>query len=127
MCASKGPDDIGRAKGNQGKINTGDAQPIKQAPRRLPVKKRDEALRAVQEMKKQGIVVPSMSPWSSPVVLVRKKDGSTRFCVDYRRLNDITGKDSFPLPRVDVTLDALNGATLDVMSRYWQVELDCLV
>jgi hypothetical protein len=125
---SKGSGDIGRAKGTKHKICTGDAQPIKQAPRRLPMRKRDEAIQAVEEMEKQGIVEPSMSPWSSPIVLVRKKDGSTRFCVDYRRLNDVTRKDSFPLPRVDITLDALNGAkwfsTLDLKSGYWQVELD---
>ena len=79
-------------------------------------------------MEEQGIVEPLCSPWCAPVVLVRKKDGSTRFCVDYRKLNDVTRKDSFPLPRVDVTLDALNGAkwfsTLDLKSGYWKIELD---
>ena len=124
---SKHSGDIGRAIGVQHKINTGDAVPLKQPPRRLPIAKREEADRAVEEMEKQ-IIEPSSSPWSSPVVLVRKKDGTTRFCVDYRRLNDVTRKDSFPLPRIDTTLDSLNGShwfsTLDLKSGYWQVELD---
>ena len=78
-------------------------------------------------MKSQGVIEESDSPWSSPVVLVRKKDGNLRFCIDYRRLNDVTKKDCFPLPRIDVTLDTLAGAqwfsTLDMKSGYWQVAL----
>ncbi|XP_049306293.1 retrovirus-related Pol polyprotein from transposon 17.6 isoform X1 [Bactrocera dorsalis] len=110
------------------RINTGDAKPIRQAPRRVPLAKREDANKIIEDMHKNGVIEPSISPWSSPIVLVKKKDGSTRFCVDYRKLNDVTKKDSYPLPRIDDTLDTLSGAkwfsTLDLQSGYWQVEID---
>ena len=76
----------------------------------------------------KGIVEPSNSPWASPIVLVSKKDGTTRFCVDYRMLNDVTVKDGYPLPRVDECLDALAGAKwfncMDLNSGFWQIMVE---
>ena len=107
-------------------IDTGDSLPIRCAPRRMsPQKIKQEA--CVEEMLTGGQIEPSDSPWSAPVVLVTKKDGGTRFCVDYRRLNLATVKDAYPLPRIDDTLDMLAGkrwfSTLDLASGYWQVSL----
>ena len=110
------------------KINTGVQTPIKQQPRRLPFRMQDEVKEHVSDMLQRGIIKPSHSPWSSAIVLVRKKDGSTRFCVDYRRLNSVTTKDAYPLPRIDESLNQLRGCkwfcTLDLNAGYWQVELD---
>jgi len=78
-------------------------------------------------MRKCDIIQPSTSPWASPIVIVIKKDGSARFCVDYRKLNKLTRKDAYPIPRIDNTLDTLSGSkwfsTLDLLSGYWQVEV----
>ena len=79
-------------------IHTGDAAPIKQCPSQTPISFRGEEEKEIQFMLEKGVIRESSSPWSSPVVLVRKKSGSTRFCVDYRRLNAVTCKDSYPLP-----------------------------
>ena len=123
----KTSNDLGRTDLVEHKINTGDARPIKQPPRRLPMHKRAEADKHVEQMLKDGIIEPSSSAWVSPIVLVRKKDGSTRFCVDYRRLNDVTIKDSYPLPLAESCFDALSGSewfsTLDLSSGYWQVAM----
>ena len=78
-------------------------------------------------MLERGIIRASNSPWSSPIVLAPKKDGDYRFCVDFRRVNSVTKKDTHPMPRIDQILDQLGGAryfsTLDLASGYWQVPL----
>ena len=75
----------------------------------------------------KDIIEPSSSPWSSPILLVTKNDDSICFCIDYRRLNAVTVKDVYPLPRIDGSLDALSGSkwfsTLDLVSGYWQAEI----
>ena len=77
---------------------------------RTPIVQRERIAQLIKQMEEQGIVKPSCSPWASPVVLVPKKDGSTRFCVDYRRLNTVTRKDVYPLPHIDDILDTLGRA-----------------
>ena len=107
---SAGPDDLGKTELVKHKIDTGDNSPIKMAPRRIPLAKQADATRCLQEMKEQGIIKASNSPWSAPIVLV-KKDNTTRFCVDYRALNEASKRDSFPLPRIDTVLDSLAGSS----------------
>ncbi|CAH8628181.1 unnamed protein product [Schistosoma guineensis] len=111
----------------QHSIVTGDHMPLRQPPRRVPVHYQPHLESMIKDMLEKKIIVPSSSPWASPIVLVKKKDSSLRLCVDYRRLNAITKRDSFPLPRIDATLDAMKGArwfsTLDLASGYWQVEV----
>lgn len=81
-------------------INIGNSRPIKQRTRRIPLAKFKEAYEEISKMKFEVIIEPSVSPWSSNIVLVKKKDSSLRFCVDFRQINDITKKDSHPLPRI---------------------------
>ena len=63
-------------------------------------------------MLKNKVIRPSTSPWSSPIIMVQKKDGSWQFCIDFRKLNSITHKDAYPLPRIDETLESLAGSTI---------------
>jgi len=108
-------------------IDTGDQPPICQPVRRTPFALRSKVDEMVKEMMDQGGVQPLHSSWASPIVLVKKKDGGTRFCVDFRQLNASTKQDVFPLPCINDTLDLLSSAkyftTLDLASIYWQVKM----
>ncbi len=119
--------DLGRTSIIQHKIDTGDANPIKQAPYRTSQSQRQDIENHISNMLEQDVIQISTSPWSSPVVLVKKKEGTTRFCIDYRKLNAVTKKDSYPLPRIDDALDSLAGSkyfsTLDLQSGYHQVAM----
>ena len=120
--------DLGSTNVATHSIDTGDRKPIKQAPRRIALHRQDIVKQEVEKMLEKGIIEPCDGPWSSPIVLVKKKDGSLRFCIDYRKLNEATLKDAYPLPRIEDNLDTLGGSTwfstLDLISGFWQVELD---
>ena len=97
-------EDLGRTDEIQHSIDTKDASPVRQSARRIPVAQQEEVRKLLREMQEKDVIQPSRSPWAAPVVLVKKKDCSTRFCMDYRKLNAITHKDAYPLPRIDDTL-----------------------
>ena len=106
-------------------FETGRARPIRQAPYRLAHAYRATVKQELDEMEEDGIIKPSTSEWASPIVLVLKKDGSMRMCVDYRKLNSAWEADAYPMPRKDDLIDRLGGAksisTLDLIRGYWQV------
>ncbi|TPX30033.1 hypothetical protein SmJEL517_g06288, partial [Synchytrium microbalum] len=107
-------------------IDTGDAQPVRSRPYRAPFNRQQYIDNRVQELLKNKIAQESRSPWASPIVLANKKDGSLRFCVDYRKLNSLTKRDSYPLPYQQDLLDKVNTAwysSLDLAAGYWQIPL----
>ena len=120
--------DLGRTNLVKHKIELTDYTPIKDRYRRIPPHQYEEVRKHLKEMLDVRAIRCSNSPWASPVVLVRKKDGSLRFCIDLRKLNARTIKDAYSLPCIEDALDSLNGAciftSLDLKSGYWQVELD---
>lgn len=109
-------------------IETGDNAPTFTPPYRVSYRDEQAQRDEINKLLKQGIIEESTSPWSSPIVLVRKKDGSTRFCIDFRKLNSVTTKDAFPIPRIEDIFDHLSQAeyytTIDFKSGYFQVGLD---
>ena len=125
---AKDSGDLGRTDKVKHRINTGDAPPIKQRPRRIPLHLREEARKQTQDMLERDIIEPSESPWSSPVVLVKKKDNTWRYCIDYRKVNFLTRKDAKAIPDYHTDLPFLSGAkfflTVDFQSGYWQIEVD---
>ncbi|UYV78277.1 hypothetical protein LAZ67_16000751, partial [Cordylochernes scorpioides] len=119
---------LGRSNLAKHRIDTEGAKPIKHKPYRVSAKEREIIKEQIDEMLRDGIIRPSSSPWSFPVILVKKRDGKYRFCVDYRKLNDVTVKDVYPIPRIDDVMDTLQGSkyfsAIDLRSGYWQVEIE---
>ncbi len=124
---STGPFDIGCTGVSKHHINLTDNTPFQERPRRIPPNMFAEVKKHLQEMLDIGVISESCSPFSSNMVLIRKKDNSLRLCVDYRRLNARTVKDSHSLPRIDEVLDILRGSSwfssLDLCSGFWQQEI----
>jgi hypothetical protein len=122
------PDDFGRTSVITHRIDTGEASPIKQRFYRTSYQNQLFIKEEIQRLLAAGLIRPSKSQWTSPVVVVEKKNGKKRLCVDYQKLNAVTKKDCYPLPRIDDMLETLSGAqwfsSLDLASGFWQVELD---
>ena len=119
----------GRTTIVQHSIHVGDAAPIRQRPYRIPYSRREMVKRELDEMLASGVIRPSTSPWASPIVLVEKKDGGVRFCVDFRRkLNQVARFDAYPMPLVEEVFESIGTSavvtTLDLASGYWQIPTD---
>ena len=125
-CLSTNEFDLGYTDLVEHTIDTGNAAPIRQTLRRQPIAYQAQIDNHVQRMLQAGVIVPSSSPWSSNVCLVKKKDGRLRFAVDYRHLNVLTTIPAYPMPRVDTCIDSLGNSawfsTMDLRSAFWQVK-----
>ena len=119
--------ELGLSKVGEHKIDTGGNEPVKERYRWVPLHKKELIEEQIKEMLEDGVIHPSDSSWSACPVLVTKPDGSVCWCVDWRRLNDITVKDSYPMPRVDDCIEALEGSQwfscIDLQHGYWQIPL----
>jgi len=102
-----------------------EAGPLSMAPYRMAPAELAELKKQIEDLLEKNFIRPSASPWGAPVLLVKKKDGSSRLCVDYRQLNKLTIKNKYPLPRIDDLLDQLRGAAvlskIDLRSGYHQI------
>ena len=123
-------EDIGCVSSVKYHMDTGDAQPIKQQVRRLPISKRPEIEKQLNKLLELGLIVRSRSPWASPIVPVTKPNGEIRLCIDYRKVNALTKVEAFPLPRCSDIIDVLGKikpkwfTTLDCTSGYWQLPMN---
>ena len=124
-CFSRDEYDLGLTSLAELIIETGDAKPIRQPPRRIPMAYAGRAKEAIEKLIRQGVIRKSKSPWASPLMFVEKPDGTLRPVIDFRALNEVTCRDAFPIPRIQDCLDAVSGATLfstlDLTSGYHQV------
>ena len=122
------PGEMGCTDTTEHTIELSNEEPFKERFCRIAPPLVEEVRKNIQEMLDGGAIRPSQSPWCNAVVLVRKKDGSLRFCIDFRKLNDRTRKDSFPLPRVQESMEAMVGARhfscVDLKSGFWQVKMN---
>lgn len=121
------PTDYGHTKTVQHEIPLVDSKPFRLPYRKIPPSQWQDVRKLLIDMEAAGVIRPSKSPYASPVVVVTKKDGPLRLCIDYRKLNSCSTRDAFPLPRIEEALEALGQAkyfsTLDLTSGYWQVEV----
>lgn len=115
-------DELGRTGPVKHRIDTRDTDPIGQPPRRIPTHYQAEVCSVIVDMLKNNVIIESQSASEAPMVITKEKDGSLNLCIDYRKLNSVTHRDSFPLPAVDEIFAALGNfrfsATLDLASGY---------
>ena len=120
--------ELGQTNIIQHTIDTGTERPIWQRAYQAILPDQQFISEEIQRMLNANIIQPSTSPWASPIVVVSKKNGKKRFCVDYRKLNGITKKDAYPLPRIDEMMDTLGEAhwfsSMDLTSGYWQIGME---
>ncbi|XP_064389549.1 uncharacterized protein LOC135337548 [Halichondria panicea] len=118
----------GRTTIAEHEIFVADETPIQQRPYRVPYSRREVVKEEIHKMLEADVIRPSTSPWASPIVMVGKKDGSVRFCVDYRKLNKVARFDAYPMPRIEELLDNIGPAryitTMDLAKGYWQIPLE---